>query len=674
MKEQVEMFYNEYLDEKLDQVFQKKSYSKLASNTHREIKFDNQYQIRRRLGKYYLVGPNGKNVQIKINKEVSIENETIEFHDGLAVICDHIIGGCNYYNYIDLEGNLLLDHWYVWICDFKEGYAVVNDGTYYYLIDKHGIPLAGKKFYNAWSFHEGIARVKNSDCKYYFINTDGERISEDSFEEAGDFHEGLAKVRIGYYYYKFIDKNGDFLPEMGYKFNYAGDFHDGFAVVKQGDEYNYIDHNGVPLSDEWFINATDFSCGVGLVKTKDGMNYINKHGKFISKKPFKKAGVFYNGLAIVENNGKRSLINTDGEVVSDEFYNEKDNIEILNSTTYKVNGKCHSINYFVKDNKVIETKRGYSFIKNDITFEVKHTPIMTYGTRYVLCLHKNGKNIILYDKDENKYTDIGSVETIDYDENFIINHRSKKVHLMYNNQMIDITEYYCQKLKDKKEIYVTEAVSILTPDEFMIDDEYSKRAKKHRAREQKLKEEQKRKEEEEKLAFLQFKKKIKDKDREKSVENAITIIQEKFGELERYFNETGIIKRVKIGNAIMKVGNHREINMLIVKMGWLKFVDLSGESFIDVKVDGIDFTDCNVTGIIPQRVYKKNLSKCTFVNVHLEPLLSFEGVNICGATFKEEESAIPPNFSGAIYDKNTTYNGIPIEQLPELLNKEKIQR
>ena len=106
----------------------------------------------------------------------------------------------------------------------------------------------------------------------------------------------------------------------------------------------------------------------------------------------------------------------------------------------------------------------------------------------------------------------------------------------------------------------------------------------------------------------------------------------------------------------------------------LKFVDLSGEAFIDVKVDGIDFTDCNITGMLPNRVYQKNLSKCTFKNVHFDPLSSFEGVNICGTQFKDQDDAIKPNFSGAIYDKDTKYNEKSIEQLPELFGKEPIQR
>ena len=69
----------------------------------------------------------------------------------------------------------------------------------------------------------------------------------------------------------------------------------------------------------------------------------------------------------------------------------------------------------------------------------------------------------------------------------------------------------------------------------------------------------------------------------------------------------------------------------------------------------------------PTKVYKRDCSNCIFDGVHFDPLISWEGVNICGSTFSDDKDYKTPNimpaFEHAIYDDTTLYNGKPLTQL-----------
>ena len=681
MDAKTEQLYQEYLNEKFAQIFEKKSYSQKVRNTHREISKRHNYVLRPKSdfseSKYVIIGPDGKRVNDKI---IYLSNPSIhEFKDGLARVVYRVgfgIESHSRYNFIDTEGNFIKNGGYLFAGDFYDGYAEVSNGEVHYFIDKKGIILENLVFDNAWPFCEGLARVMYSDGTYNFINTKGEKLCKKNFTDAGDFSEGLAYVCIGGIH-TYIDKKGNPIPSTGYKFNDGEKFYEGFAVVKQGNKYNYIDRNGNPLSKTSFHKCYGFSNGWGLIETEKGINFINKHGDLISKEYYDDAYDFEYGLAIIGRNHKLTIINTKGERVIDEWFDEKTDLEIQSSTAYRIGKKCYNINEFIRKNNVITTKRGYTIMKNGVAFDVKFEPVMVYGTRYVLCKNKNGKNLVLYDKTTNKYQDIGSIEAIDYDENFIINHRTNSVDLFYRDQRLDVTEYYYDNLMEKEKFYITEGVPLLTKEDFMISGECAKRDSENKKKEKNKEIARQQKEAEEKIALLQLQKILRDKEIKTSIENALTIIQEKFEELERLYKETGIIGRVKLENAIKDVGNHREINPIILKLGWLMFVDFTGETFEKVKMSGIDFRNCNINSLKPQEVDGPDLSNCNFEGIHFDPMTQFAGVNICNTKFSDDNDErtpdIMPNFNGAIYDDRSTYNGEKIGDILARQNAEQQQ-
>ena len=92
----------------------------------------------------------------------------------------------------------------------------------------------------------------------------------------------------------------------------------------------------------------------------------------------------------------------------------------------------------------------------------------------------------------------------------------------------------------------------------------------------------------------------------------------------------------------------------------LKYIDLSGYGFENVDISGIDFSDCNVIHIDPQKVFNKDLSNTIFIDDQsrinnifpFNASCNFEGVNLSGAQINIDKP-IFINFNGAITDSNT---------------------
>ena len=122
------------------------------------------------------------------------------------------------------------------------------------------------------------------------------------------------------------------------------------------------------------------------------------------------------------------------------------------------------------------------------------------------------------------------------------------------------------------------------------------------------------------------------------------------------------VERIAVGNIFNAVGDHKEVAK--VYQGALKYIDLSLISFKNVDVSGLDFSGTNAI-INPQEVYNKDLSCCDFSGMFVDPIMmNFNGVNIRCAKFGSDNDPytydMMPNFSGAIYDEQTTYNGISL--------------
>ena len=130
------------------------------------------------------------------------------------------------------------------------------------------------------------------------------------------------------------------------------------------------------------------------------------------------------------------------------------------------------------------------------------------------------------------------------------------------------------------------------------------------------------------------------------------------------------VDRIKINDLYVEVDDHLEIKKEYIKL--LKFIDLSGETFKNVKISGIDFRDTNIN-LNPQLVYKKDLSNCNFNGLYLSPFIDFTGVNIMSTRFSYDDNnatidVFNSTFPNSIYDEKTMFNDKP---MIEFMEKEK---
>ena len=180
--------------------------------------------------------------------------------------------------------------------------------------------------------------------------------------------------------------------------------------------------------------------------------------------------------------------------------------------------------------------------------------------------------------------------------------------------------------------------------------------------------------------YLLLNKKSLEEARKKLIEENKRKVQEKINELVKLLDATeklGIEPKklygmIPIGREelLVNIDDHYEINRNFVEN--LRFFNLSLIDFTNVKVSGIDFRG-SAARINPQTVYNKDLSDCNFEGIFISPFVDFSGVNIKGAKFSVDSDVrtvdvFNNTFRNAIYDENTTYNGIP---LVDLLDSEK---
>ena len=169
------------------------------------------------------------------------------------------------------------------------------------------------QFDGAWSFSEGLARVKFGD-RYGYINREGRYVINLLFDDAKDFSDSLAAVSTGgkkIYLdsiksfiiisdkWGYIDREGQYV--INPQFDDARDFSEGLAFVENGDKEGYINREGqlvIKLTYEYGWGR-DFSEGLAPVwiGNSDRYGYINKEGQYVINPQFDGAESFSEGLA-----------------------------------------------------------------------------------------------------------------------------------------------------------------------------------------------------------------------------------------------------------------------------------------------------------------------------------------------------------------------------------------
>lgn len=221
-------------------------------------------------------------------------------------------------NYIDSDGNELLDEWHEQCNPFCNGFGIVEKNKMKTYVDKNGEFLCKDNDGNPLWFN---------NCSYF-----------DS--------EGNAMV-IGndWKFLRFINTSGAFITKW-YNNKYAvfdvfdSPFVNGFAPVfkntDDGDEScNFVGRDGKLVSGEWFesIVSSFNEYGTAVIVKKDGKwTLIDKNGNDLFMKNKIRRNItkiysFKNGYARVRDlRDKENIIRVDGSLVSKEWYSEVEDV------------------------------------------------------------------------------------------------------------------------------------------------------------------------------------------------------------------------------------------------------------------------------------------------------------------------------------------------------------
>ncbi len=230
------------------------------------------YGVRKSLGDgfYEIINPNEYNRNANIfdsNKNIIISKN---WFDGCSYDKEHkhfIIENDGLYNYMDLNGNFLLDDFYSTVHHMNKyiyvfssrtnGNVYFNDGGIYKLLFKN------------WYDNIRYLSIENND--FFLVKKDGKCNIVDTNER-----------QLFKNWYKRIDESYNFSEIMFY--------------VKVDGKANFIDINEKPLLKVWHDAAFTLSDGYFLVKEERKYNIMDSNSKYISDEWFDEYEVvdFYN--------------------------------------------------------------------------------------------------------------------------------------------------------------------------------------------------------------------------------------------------------------------------------------------------------------------------------------------------------------------------------------------
>ena len=116
--------------------------------------------------------------------------------------------------------------------------------------------------------------------------------------------------------YKIDFENPYFLTKDGQRVDAdgIGNFHNDFAIVKKDGKVNYVNSEGILISDDWFMACNDFENGFGLVSNGTKRNFVDGDGQLLLDVWVDRAGDFIGDEAPVIINGERHTVNRMGEI------------------------------------------------------------------------------------------------------------------------------------------------------------------------------------------------------------------------------------------------------------------------------------------------------------------------------------------------------------------------
>ena len=203
----------------------------------------------------------------------------------------------------------------------------VKNGRNYQYIDREGNIIINPQFKEATVFRDGMALIKTSgdEPKFGYIKEDG-KISLSNYKEATTFSEGLAWVVSENAAPVAINSKGEIKATLqeAQKVRIFSEGLSAFSIRKDNEQkWGFVDKEGMIKINPQFSKTGNFSNGKCAVKNEVGeCGYIDKTGKIIISHQFTNAFPFFYGKAIVYSDSKAGLINEEGKYIVNPQFEE----------------------------------------------------------------------------------------------------------------------------------------------------------------------------------------------------------------------------------------------------------------------------------------------------------------------------------------------------------------
>ncbi len=216
------------------------------------------------------------------------------FENGFGIVKRDKSGSASdEWGFIDADGKQVWGD-YCRVNAFAEGLAAVQtrSGKWGYINTQARMVIPAKFELVQEQFCDGIAFVR-VDGLYGYIDTTGKFLIPPTFFDAGTFHEGLAAAAVSASSdekNKILQANGDlhcgFIDRFGHqaiapKFTGARNFSEGLCAVQSGTKWGFINDRGNWVLSPKYDNACPFSEGLAAAQIGDKWGFIDKSGKFI---------------------------------------------------------------------------------------------------------------------------------------------------------------------------------------------------------------------------------------------------------------------------------------------------------------------------------------------------------------------------------------------------------
>ncbi|MDX2283359.1 MAG: WG repeat-containing protein [Bacteroidia bacterium] len=235
------------------------------------------------------------------------------FREGLANVYSN-----GRWGYIDRNGEWRIQPNYLYPVDFRNGFAVVMDGSGKKIIlDRSlgGQPRVYPEYRIETHFYDGVAGIRNrfrgdegtdyQNRRFGVMDTLGRILFEPIYDEVGRYGNGLIPVLVG-------SRTGNPMTSP---------VPPGVSEYPGG-RWGFADTAGRLRINPTYDGARGYSEGFAAVKSGNLWAYMDDRGRLVTDFEFEWCGYFHDGLAAVrlgyyhsDYEGKYARINTDGDII-----------------------------------------------------------------------------------------------------------------------------------------------------------------------------------------------------------------------------------------------------------------------------------------------------------------------------------------------------------------------